>query len=52
MYTKGQMAVKYANTFDCKTPKIYPTWDFWSENKPSGNPAHRPFKDALQPSSF
>jgi hypothetical protein len=19
--------------------KIYPTWDFWFENKPSGNPA-------------
>jgi hypothetical protein len=19
--------------------KIYPNWDFWSENKPSGNPA-------------
>jgi hypothetical protein len=20
--------------------KIYPNWDFWFENKPSGNPAH------------
>jgi hypothetical protein len=21
-----------------RTSKIYPTWDFWLENKPSGNP--------------
>jgi hypothetical protein len=24
-----------------RSSKIYPNWDFWFENKPSGNPAHR-----------
>jgi hypothetical protein len=27
-------------TFSIPKPfKIYPNWDFWFENKPSGNPA-------------
>jgi hypothetical protein len=40
------MAVKYSQmalnipTFSIPTPsKIYPNWDFWFENLPSGNPA-------------
>jgi hypothetical protein len=34
------MAIKYMSKFQSKvpTPKIYPNWDFWFENKPSGNP--------------
>jgi hypothetical protein len=28
------MALKYTNIFN-----IYPNWDFWFENIPSGNPA-------------
>jgi hypothetical protein len=24
-----------------RPPKIYRNWDFWYENKPSGNPANR-----------
>jgi hypothetical protein len=31
-----QVATKYANIFHCK---IYPNWDLWFENMPSGNPA-------------
>jgi hypothetical protein len=27
--------------------KIYPNWDFWFENKPSGNPVDSPFKREL-----
>jgi hypothetical protein len=39
-----QMAIKYSNrpyniTFSVsRSSKIYPNWDFWFENKPSGNP--------------
>jgi hypothetical protein len=40
-----QMAVIYSKwlqnilTFSIPKPsKIYPNWNFWSENKPSGNP--------------
>jgi hypothetical protein len=36
------MAVNIVNVhkiFSIPRPsKIYPTWDFWFENKPSGNP--------------
>jgi hypothetical protein len=33
------VALKYSNPFHCKTLKnIYPKWDVWSENVPSGNP--------------
>jgi hypothetical protein len=42
----SQMAVKYSkwpqniSTFSNLRPsKRYPNWDFWFENKPSGNPA-------------
>jgi hypothetical protein len=49
-YTKfplnNQMAVKYTylmtigytNFFNSKRFKIYPNWNFWFENRPSGNP--------------
>jgi hypothetical protein len=33
------MAIKYSNIFYFKPSKIYPIWDFWFENIPSGNPA-------------
>jgi hypothetical protein len=43
-YKLYQMAVKYLKnikTFSIPRPsKMYPNWDFWSENKPSGNPGH------------
>jgi hypothetical protein len=34
------MIIKYKKqTFSFPRPfKIYPSWDFWFENKPSGNP--------------
>jgi hypothetical protein len=32
-----QMAIKYINIFQSFS-KIYPSWDFWFEKKPSGNP--------------
>jgi hypothetical protein len=33
-----QMAIKYTNIFHYKILQIYPNWDFWFENIPSGNP--------------
>jgi hypothetical protein len=33
-----QMVIKYTKIFHSKTLKIYSNWDFWFENKPSGNP--------------
>jgi hypothetical protein len=42
-----QMTVKYSQCpynilafFILRPHKIYPYWEFWFENKPSGNPAH------------
>jgi hypothetical protein len=33
------MVIKYIPRFSKARPsKIYPNWDFWFENKPSGNP--------------
>jgi hypothetical protein len=29
-------------------PKIYPNWDFWFENKPSGNPGQGRFSETLR----
>jgi hypothetical protein len=43
-----QMVIKYPKwpyniiiyyISNLRPSKIYPNWDFWSENKPSGNPA-------------
>jgi hypothetical protein len=34
-----QMVIKYTKIFPSK---IYPNWDFWFENKPSGNPGFDP----------
>jgi hypothetical protein len=34
-----QMVIKFANIFKTRHSKIYPNWDLWFENKPSGNPA-------------
>jgi hypothetical protein len=34
------MALKFDNIFSLERhSKFDPTWDFWFENKPSGNPA-------------
>jgi hypothetical protein len=33
------MSIKYINISKPRPSKIYPNWDFWFENKPSGNPA-------------
>jgi hypothetical protein len=43
------MAIKYIKIFQSKTLQNLPNWDFWFENKPSGNPApigklHKPLK--------
>jgi hypothetical protein len=34
-----QMVKKYNNIFHSKSLQIYPNWNFWYENKPSGNPS-------------
>jgi hypothetical protein len=33
-----QMVIKYSRFSITRPSKIYPNWDFWFENKPSGNP--------------
>jgi hypothetical protein len=33
-----QMTKKHTNIHHSKALKIYPNWDFWFENKSSGNP--------------
>jgi hypothetical protein len=33
-----QVTLKYTNIFNRQALKIYPNWDFWFENIPSGNP--------------
>jgi hypothetical protein len=45
----SQMSVKYSKwlwnaskLWNLITSKIYPIWDFWLENKPSGNPGWVP----------
>jgi hypothetical protein len=37
--------LKYANTSIARSTKIYPNWDFWFENIPSGNPALKAWKN-------
>jgi hypothetical protein len=34
-------AIKIPTSFIARLSKIYPNWDFWFENIPSGNPAYR-----------
>jgi hypothetical protein len=34
-----QIAIKYINIFQSLPYEIFPNWEFWFENKPSGNPA-------------
>jgi hypothetical protein len=36
------MTIKYASIFHTKALQNLPKWDFWFENKPSGNPALDP----------
>jgi hypothetical protein len=50
------MATKYSKwswnitTFSISRPsKFYPNWDFWFENKPSGNPVHDQFQTKAFP---
>jgi hypothetical protein len=38
---KFQMAIKYIHFAKLRPSKINQNWDFWFENKPSGNPARR-----------
>jgi hypothetical protein len=36
-----QTVIKYNLRFSIARPsEIYPNWDFWYENKPSGNPGN------------
>jgi hypothetical protein len=47
-YTKWQLIIPnghkiYKLFFILRPSKIYPNWDFWFENKPSGNPAQISF---------
>jgi hypothetical protein len=37
-----QMTIKYTSIFHYKALQIYPNWDFWLENKPSGSPGFDP----------
>jgi hypothetical protein len=46
MVIKSQMVIKcskwqlnISTVLNVRPSKIYPNWDFWFENKPSGNPA-------------
>jgi hypothetical protein len=36
------MVIKYSNIYHSKDLQIYINWDFWFENKPSGNPDGEP----------
>jgi hypothetical protein len=37
-----QMSIEYTSISHSNAPsKIYPNWDFWFENKPSGNPGRK-----------
>jgi hypothetical protein len=42
------MAIKYSHSSHLWPSKIYPKWDFWFENKPSGNPAVKASNDILK----
>jgi hypothetical protein len=42
-----QMAVKYINIFQSEDLDFFPNWDFWFENKPSGNPVAHLFSCSL-----
>jgi hypothetical protein len=44
IYKSYQMTEKYSQwSFSIPRPsKFYPKWDFWFENKASGNPARKP----------
>jgi hypothetical protein len=35
-----QMAIKMPTSSIARPSKIYPVWDFWFGNMPSGNPAY------------
>jgi hypothetical protein len=32
------MGIKYITIVHLRPSNVYPSWDFWFENKPSGNP--------------
>jgi hypothetical protein len=40
VHKTDQLAFKFTNIFHLGHSKIYPNYDFWFENTPSGNPAH------------
>jgi hypothetical protein len=39
-------------SFNARHSKIYPNWNFWFENIPSGNPAFNPAKHGDNPTTF
>jgi hypothetical protein len=41
------MDIKCFNIFQSRAINNYPNWDFWLENKPSGNPALSPEEKRL-----
>jgi hypothetical protein len=41
IYTEGPQNIPRFSI--ARPPKIYPNWDFWFENKPSGNPVLKKF---------
>jgi hypothetical protein len=43
------MVIKFTNIFHSKALQIDPNWDFWYENKLSGNPAWTNGKVRLDP---
>jgi hypothetical protein len=44
-YSKGPSNI--STFYDLRPSKIYPTWEFWFENKPSGNPGSVSLTQAL-----
>jgi hypothetical protein len=38
-----------STSFNLRPSNIYPHWDFWFENKPSGNPATHIYTDLTDP---
>jgi hypothetical protein len=36
-----QVLIKIPRFYNARPTKIYPNWNFWFENKPSGNPGVR-----------
>jgi hypothetical protein len=46
------MVIKFTNIVLARHSQIYPNWDFWFENIPSGNPAANEYCDQLERSNL